>query len=67
MTAGTGRNDTYYMNNSYVVWDANISYDMNKDMTLYAAVNNLTNEGYDLYHNYPMSGRYWQAGVKYTF
>lgn len=67
MTAGTGRNDTYYMNNSYVVWDANISYDMNKDMTLYAAVNNLTNEGYDLYHNYPMSGRYWQVGVKYTF
>lgn len=67
MTAGSGRNNTYYLNSSYIVWNANVSYDINKDTTVYAAVNNLANEGYDLYHKYPMTGRYWQAGVKYTF
>ncbi|MCH4187766.1 MAG: TonB-dependent receptor [Megasphaera sp.] len=67
MTAGTGRNDTYYTNNSYITWDASVSYDVNKDTTIYALCNNLANEGYDLYHQYPAAGRYWQAGVRYTF
>lgn len=67
MTAGTGRNDTYYTNNSFIRWDASVSYDVNPNTTVYMVCDNLANQGYDLYHQYPMSGRYWQAGVKYTF
>jgi vitamin B12 transporter len=67
MTAGTGRNDTYYTNNSYIRWDADVSYDINANTTMYVLCNNFSNEGYDLYHQYPSAGRYWQAGVKYTF
>lgn len=67
LTAGTGRNDYYYSNNSYVVWDAAVSYDMDDHTTWYAKVNNLTDEGYDLFHDYPAAGRFYQFGVKYTF
>lgn len=42
-------------------------YDVSKDMQVYAKVNNLTNEGYDLYHEYPAAGRYWQIGATYSF
>ncbi len=67
MNAGTGRNDDYYMAGSYVTWDAGASYDVTKDLTVYTQVHNLTNEGYDLYHNYPAAGRWWLVGAKYTF
>lgn len=56
MTAGTGRNDTYYSNNSYVVWNGSVSYAANKDTTIYGKINNFNDESYDLYHNYPASG-----------
>ncbi len=67
MTAGTGRNDTYYRNNSYVVWNVGASYSPNAATTVYAKVNNLNDEAYDLYHNYPSAGRNWQVGVKRKF
>lgn len=67
ITAGTGRDASYYLNRSYVVWNANMVYDVSKDMQVYAKVNNLTNEGYDLYHEYPAAGRYWQIGATYSF
>lgn len=67
MTAGTGRNDTYYHNNSYVVWNVGASYSPNAATTVYAKVNNLNDEAYDLYHNYPSAGRNWQVGVKRKF
>lgn len=67
MTAGTGRNDTYYRNHSYVVWNVSASYSPNAATTLYAKVNNLNDEAYDLYHNYPSAGRNWQVGVKRKF
>ena len=67
MTAGTGRNDTYYRNNSYVVWNASASYAPDKSTTIYARVNNFNDESYDLYHNYPAAGRNWQIGVKKKF
>lgn len=67
LTAGTGRNDTYYRGRSYVVWDAAVSYDMNDHTTWYAKVNNFTDDGYDLYHDYPAAGRYYLFGVKFTF
>lgn len=67
MTAGTGRNDTYYRNNSYVVWNVSASYSPDVATTMYVKVNNLNDEAYDLYHNYPAAGRNWQVGVKKKF
>lgn len=67
MTAGTGRNDTYYRTRSYVVWNVNASYSPDATTTIYAKVNNLNDEAYDLYHNYPAAGRNWQVGVKKKF
>lgn len=67
INAGTGRNDDYYLHGSYVTWDVSASYDVTKSLTLYGQVNNLTNEGYDLYHDYPSGGRCWLIGAKYTF
>lgn len=67
MTAGTGRNDTYYSNNSYVVWNGSVSYVANKDTTIYGKINNFNDESYDLYHNYPASGRNWQIGIQKKF
>ena len=67
MNAGTGRNDDYYMHGSYVTWDLGVSYDVNSNLTLYTQVHNLTNEGYDMYHDYPSAGRFWLAGAKYSF
>lgn len=67
MTAGTGRNDTYYRNNSYVVWNVSASYSPDAATMMYVKVNNLNDEAYDLYHNYPAAGRNWQVGVKKKF
>ena len=67
MTAGTGRNDTYYRNNSYVVWNVSASYSPDAATTMYVKVNNLNDEAYDLYHNYLAAGRNWQVGVKKKF
>lgn len=67
MTAGTGRNDRYYRNNSYVVWNVSASYSPDAATTMYVKVNNLNDEAYDLYHNYPAAGRNWQVGVKKKF
>lgn len=67
MTAGTGRNDTYYSNNSYVVWNGSVSYAASKDTTIYGKINNINDESYDLYHNYPASGRNWQIGIQKKF
>lgn len=67
MIAGTGRNDTYYRNNSYVVWNVSASYSPDAATTMYVKVNNLNDEAYDLYHNYPAAGRNWQVGVKKKF
>ena len=44
MTAGTGRNDTYYRNNSYVVWNVSASYSPDAATTMYVKVNNLHDE-----------------------
>ncbi len=70
-SAGTGRSNRYYTSN-YWIWDANINYKMNSMMTAYFKVNNITNKAYELtgYTNvgaYPMPGRSFQLGVKYTF
>ena len=64
---GPGRNDDYFMHGSYVTWDAGVTYAVNDALTLYGQVQNLTDEGYDLYHNYPSEGRFFLAGATYRF
>ena len=67
VTAGTGRNDTYYSNNSYVVWNGSASYSPDENTTVYVKVANINNASYDLYHNYPAAGRNWQVGIRQKF
>ncbi|WP_234987525.1 TonB-dependent receptor plug domain-containing protein [Megasphaera vaginalis (ex Bordigoni et al. 2020)] len=67
LTAGSGRDDTYYAAGSYLRWDGHVSYEAGKNTTIYMNVHNIGNAGYDLYPHYPAAGRYWLAGVKYTF
>lgn len=50
-----------------VVWNVGASYSPDAATIVYAKVNNLNDEAYDLYHNYPSAGRNWQVGVKRKF
>ena len=76
-TIGSGLNEYYYNDNSsYNIWDFNLSYEVNKELTTYFKVNNLTNQEY--YENgasmgsgpasyYPCGGRFYQVGFNLTF
>lgn len=76
-TIGSGLNEYYYNgNSSYNIWDFNLSYEVNKELTTYFKVNNLTNQEY--YEQgasmnwppatyYPCSGRFYQVGFNLTF
>ncbi len=72
-TIGSGLNEYYYNgNSSYNIWDFNLSYEVNKELTTYFKVNNLTNQEY--YENgasygnyYPCGGRFYQVGFNLTF
>ena len=75
-TFGSGLNTTYFPTHSYAVIDFNVSYDINKLMTVYFKVNNLTNQEYAVYPNggsasapvrYPAAGRFFQLGMTYSF
>ncbi len=68
----TGNNEEAFSNRQFLILDWNLNYQVSKDMTLYAVVNNLTNESYEtLYRkNYgasSMPGRSILVGAKYTF
>ena len=76
-TIGSGLEARYYNgNSSYNIWDFNLSYEVNKELTTYFKVNNLTNQEY--YENgasigrvpatyYPCGGRFYQVGFNLTF
>ena len=78
-TIGSGLEAQYYNgNSSYNIWDFNLSYEVNKQLTTYFKVNNITNQEY--YENkgslasswgpaeyYPCSGRFYQVGFNLTF
>lgn len=68
----TGNDDTKFSAKRYLILDWNINYQISKDVTLYALVNNLTNEGYETtysasYGGAAMPGRSVLVGAKYTF
>lgn len=63
----------YYGKSSYNIWDFNLSYEVNKQLTTYFKVNNLTNEEHfegaysSIGGYYPCSGRFYQVGFNLTF
>lgn len=73
----SGLDDRYFLNRHYTLIDFNISYDFNKQGTVYFKVYNLTDQEYSTYMttgdgmgNYlahPGHGRFFQIGVTYNF
>lgn len=70
----TGMDTIAFTKHQFFVVDWNASYEMNKDMSLYVTVNNLTNEAYEnAYSAYnglgaaPQPGRSVMVGTKYKF
>ena len=63
-----------YTDSSFLVLDWNLNYEVNKDLTAYVTVSNLTNEAYEntaLYNHgpgaAPQPGRCIMVGMKYSF
>ena len=66
-----GMRDLYGADNSqnrldsFVVFNAKVSYALSKNITLFVKVNNVINERYQLLTGYPMPGRYGTGGIKF--
>lgn len=70
----SGMSTEAFTSNHALVMDWNLNYQVNKDLTLYTTISNLTNEGYEnAYSAYngigaaPQPGRCIMIGAKYKF
>lgn len=70
----TGINTTAFTDNHFLVLDWNLNYEINDATTVYLAITNLTNEGYEnAYSAYngigaaPQPGRCYMVGLRYKF
>ena len=70
----TGCHRSAFTDNSFLVLDWNLNYEISKDLTAYLVVNNLTNEAYETSYNAwngigssAMPGRSMMLGARYTF
>lgn len=70
----SGCDTSLYTSSSFLVFDWNLNYEVNKDLTAYITVNNLTNEAYENTALYtygpgaaPQPGRCIMVGMKYSF
>lgn len=70
----TGCSKIAFTERRFLVLDWNINYAINKDLTVYGVVGNLTNEAYETSYNSwngigssAMPGRYFMIGTKYKF
>ena len=73
-TIYSGMDDRYFTSNRFVILDWILNYNVSKDWSVYATVDNLTNEGYEVkFHPsvgkgaYAMPGRSFMLGAKYKF
>lgn len=73
-TIYSGMDDRYFTSNRFVILDWALNYNVSKDWSVYATVDNLTNEGYEVkFHPYvgkgayAMPGRSFMLGAKYKF
>ena len=66
---GSGLDVNRFGYSRYVLWNLSASYDVTKDLTIYARALNLTNQSYPAYsgYAYPGPSRFFQIGVKYSF
>ena len=69
---GSGLAESRYINSSYAIWDFNVNYDIEKNMTAYFRINNFTNEEYytraaSWGSYYPGTGRFYQVGLTCSF
>ncbi len=72
---GSGLDVNNFGYSRYVIWNLSASYDVTKDLTIYARALNLTNQTYPTYggskytsgYYYPGPSRFFQIGVKYSF
>ncbi len=66
---GSGLDAKNFGYSRYVIWNLSASYDVTKDLTIYARALNLTNQSYPTYNSssYPGPSRFFQIGVKYSF
>lgn len=68
----TGRSVARYSSSSYLNVDANVNYQVNKNLKAYMKGYNLLNRAYEItpytiIGAYPMPGRHVVGGVEYTF
>lgn len=70
----TGNDTSAFSDRRFLVLDWNLNYEVNKDLTTYVSVTNLTNEGYEnAYSPYngigatPQLGRAFMVGARYKF
>lgn len=73
-TIYSGMDDRYFTSNRFIILDFALNYNVSKDWSVYATVDNLTNEGYEVkFHPYvgkgayAMPGRSFMLGAKYKF
>ena len=73
-TIYSGMDDRYFTSNRFVILDWALNYNVSKDWSVYATVDNLTNEGYEVKFNpsvgkgaYALPGRSFMLGAKYKF
>lgn len=73
-TIYSGMDDRYFTSNRFVILDWALNYNVSKDWSVYATVDNLTNEGYEVkFHPfygkgaYALPGRSFMLGAKYKF
>ena len=70
----TGASRNAFTSSRFLILDWNLNYELQKDMTVYLVVNNLTNKAYETsYSSYlglggaAMPGRSWMIGARYNF
>lgn len=70
----TGRDTTYYTDNRYFLWDANVAYKISNNTKVFAKFNNITNEHYETaapwaaYKGaYAAPERNYSIGISHTF
>ena len=79
LRAGTGQDTTRYTSSSYATLDLGAQYKINKNIKLFAQLNNLNNAAYEEMANsyntwtnsincyYPMPSRNFVVGMEYNF
>jgi len=70
----TGLDTRYFSDNAFTIFNMHLNYKINKQMTAYFVMNNITNEAYETRANatygigtFPMEGRNFLAGINYKF